>query len=948
MTTVQLDEEAIYHVARLITDPEARDAYLRQVCGDDVARRDRLDALLRVCDLEPSFLEPLPVDATAELTGPAEREGAAIGPYTLLEAIGEGGMGTVYMADQTEPVRRRVALKVIKPGMDTEQVVARFEAERQALAQMDHPNIAKVHDGGMTPSGRPYFAMELVRGLPITEYCDQHELSIPERLELFVLVCRAVQHAHQKGVIHRDLKPSNVLVTVVDGVGVPKVIDFGIAKATGQALTEKTLFTGFHQFVGTPLYVSPEQAEMSGVDVDTRSDIYSLGVLLYELLTGTTPFDPETLRQAAFDEMRRIIREEEPPRPSMRLSSLGETLTSVSAQRKADPRRLGGSMKGELDWLVMKALEKDRCRRYETANDFAADVMRYLTDRPVEAFPPSAWYRFTKFARRNQLAILAGSVVVLSLVAGTAVSTWQGFRAAEAERHANADRLRADKRSQLARRAVDEMYEQVAEKWLADQPNLTALQREFLEKAQAIYEQLAAEQADDPATRLDVALARLKVGRIGIAMGRFDEAAGTLRRAIDECRALVDRIPHEPRYRHALGRCLRQLGFLHSSLQQYREAEPFYRLAIGQFERLAAEHPADLEYRKDLAIAYQNLANSTDREEDSSRAVELCESVLAEAPKDVVARDTLALALMTRAGILKTTHITEESDASVDLRWLGEAERLDRRVVELQEGLLADGSTQPVPTPYLRTSLAITLINLHNTQHALNRPDDAIATMRRAESLLEDLVNDYPEHLEHHQTLAGCLLNLASTLHRDGQEAEADEATRRGVELAESILREHPEISRKPSLAYYLALAADRYSVSPDGPFYDPARALKLARRAVELQPAQAGLAWESLGWASYRAGEWKCCIESLEKRESYPREGDFFAAMAHWRLDDAAKAREVFARADATLAADEKRSKPGRYPDVAMRRQIRAEAAGLLGIDHGESDAGRPVPKPQ
>src|SRR3954447_20817932 len=269
-------------------------------------------------------------------------------------------MGVVYLAEQVVPVRRKVALKVIKPGMDTRQVVARFEAERQALAMMDHPNIAKVHDGGATESGRPYFVMELVRGIPITDYCDRERLSIPERLDLFVLVCRAVQHAHQKGVIHRDLKPSNVLVSVIDGAAVPKVIDFGIAKATGGALTEKTLFTGFHQFVGTPLYVSPEQAELSGVDVDTRSDIYSLGVLLYELLTGTTPFDSETLKRVAFDEMRRIIREEEPQRPSTRLSTLGERLTTVSAQRKADPKRLGPSIMGELDWVVMKALEKDR------------------------------------------------------------------------------------------------------------------------------------------------------------------------------------------------------------------------------------------------------------------------------------------------------------------------------------------------------------------------------------------------------------------------------------------------------------------------------------------------------------------------------------------------------------------------------------------------------------
>src|SRR5947207_5342275 len=294
------------------------------------------------------------------------------------------------MAGQEEPVRRRAALKVIKLGMDPKQVVARFEAERQALAMMDHPNIAKVHDAGATESGRPYFVMELVRGIPITDYCDRERLSLAERLELFVLVCRAVQHAHQKGIIHRDLKPSNILVTIIDGAAVPKVIDFGVAKATGASLTERTLYTAFQQFIGTPLYMSPEQADLSGMDVDTRSDIYSLGVLLYELLTGTTPFDQDTFRTAAFDEVRRIIREQEPAKPSTRLSSLGATRATISANRKADARHLDRAIRGELDWIVMKALEKDRRRRYETASDFAADIRRHLDDEPVQAGPPSA------------------------------------------------------------------------------------------------------------------------------------------------------------------------------------------------------------------------------------------------------------------------------------------------------------------------------------------------------------------------------------------------------------------------------------------------------------------------------------------------------------------------------------------------------------------------------
>jgi serine/threonine protein kinase/tetratricopeptide (TPR) repeat protein len=441
MTLIQRDEEAIFHAARKIEGHEARGGYLDRACGPDRALRERLDALLRVHDEERSFLEAPAVDSPTLAIADwnpqlPEGPGSVIGPYKLLEPIGEGGMGVVYMAEQTEPVRRKVALKVIKPGMDTRQVVARFEAERQALALMDHPNIARVLDAGATDTGRPYFVMELVRGIPITDYCDGAELSVPARLDLFVQVCQAVQHAHQKGVIHRDLKPTNILVTLHDGVPVPKVIDFGVAKAVGQQLTERTLFTGFAQLIGTPLYMSPEQAELSGLDIDTRSDIYSLGVLLYELLTGTTPFDPETLRKAAFDEVRRIIREEEPKKPSTRLSTLGETLPEVSAKRGTEPRRLNKVVRGELDWIVMKALEKDRKRRYETASGLAADVRRYLDDEPVQACPPSAWYRLSKAARRHRVALVTSALVATALVRGTAVSTWQAVRATRAEAQA--------------------------------------------------------------------------------------------------------------------------------------------------------------------------------------------------------------------------------------------------------------------------------------------------------------------------------------------------------------------------------------------------------------------------------------------------------------------------------------------------------------------------------
>ncbi len=417
MSEPTLSERSVFEAAIEKGSPQKRAAYLDEACGGNERLRREAEALLAIHDQAGTVAPPASRDEPRH----GERPGGVIGSYKLLEQIGEGGFGVVFMAEQTQPVRRKVALKVLKPGMDTGQVVARFEAERQALALMDHPHIARVLDGGQTEGGRPYFVMDLVKGLPLTDFCDQQRFTLAQRLGLFVDVCAAVQHAHQKGIIHRDLKPSNVLVTLPDGKAQVKVIDFGIAKALGQQLTDKTLFTGFAQMIGTPLYMSPEQAALSNVDVDTRSDVYSLGVLLYELLTGTTPFTRERFQQAGYDEMRRIIREEEPPRPSTRISTLGQAASTVSTQRKSDPRRLSQVFRGELDWVVMKALEKDRNRRYESASAFAADVQRYLSDEPVLACPPSAWYRVGKFARRNRgkLVVAACVCVAVAVTAGS-------------------------------------------------------------------------------------------------------------------------------------------------------------------------------------------------------------------------------------------------------------------------------------------------------------------------------------------------------------------------------------------------------------------------------------------------------------------------------------------------------------------------------------------------
>ena len=555
MNQQSLSEESIFGVARRIASLDARNAYLAQVCGGDQVLHARVVALLEASPEGTRFLESPPsalvanprVNGAQPLT--EEGRGSVIGPYKLLEQIGEGGMGVVFMAEQTRPVQRRVALKIIKAGMDTREVVARFEAERQALAMMDHPNIARVLDAGATDTGRPYFVMELVRGVPMTEFCNQKNLSIRERLELFVTVCQAVQHAHQKGIIHRDIKPTNVLVTLHDGRPVIKVIDFGVAKATGQKLTDKTLFTGFTQMIGTPLYMSPEQAEMSEPDIDTRSDIFSAGVLLYELLTGTTPFDSQRLKSASFDELRRIIREEEPPRPSTRLTTLAlEAASTVGTQRKSDPRQLTRLFRGELDWIVMKCLEKDRTRRYETASALAGDVERYLHDEPVQACPPSARYRFGKFARRNKAALGTVAAVIVALILGTVVSTWQAIRASNAEAHANTSAEQALIAAESERKAKEtetvqrKRAEEIAKLLVSvlrspdpDRDGRTITIAEVLDRS---AKELQGKFAGDPPTKAKLLQA---VGESYVGLGLFRESIPLLEQARDLCSASLGR-----------------------------------------------------------------------------------------------------------------------------------------------------------------------------------------------------------------------------------------------------------------------------------------------------------------------------------------------------------------------------------------------------------------------
>ncbi len=424
------DLQAIFAHALELEAPAERARYVVEACGDDQVLRGEIESLLRALGNAGDFLEdPVMSTNTVDQSRAAEGPRSVIGPYKLLEEIGEGGMGVVYMAEQMRPIYRKVALKIIKPGMDSRQVIARFEAERQALAMMDHPNIAKVLDAGATASGCPYFVMELVKGIPITQYCDQANLNPRERLALLIPVCHAIQHAHQKGIIHRDVKPSNVLVSLYDGKPVPKVIDFGVAKAIEQRLTERTLYTRHGAIVGTLEYMSPEQAENSSLDVDTRTDVYSLGVLLYELLTGTTPLEHQRLQNVAYLEILNRIREEDPPKLSTRLSKTKE-LAAIAARRNMEPAKLARLVRGELDWIAMKALNRDRARRYESAIDLARDLERFLADQPVEAVPPSAAYQVWKYARKHRVALATAGAIAAGLIAATAISTWLAVRAA--------------------------------------------------------------------------------------------------------------------------------------------------------------------------------------------------------------------------------------------------------------------------------------------------------------------------------------------------------------------------------------------------------------------------------------------------------------------------------------------------------------------------------------
>jgi serine/threonine protein kinase len=787
-----------------LDSPEERRACLDQACAGQPALRAQVEALLRASERAGRFLETPALALIDHCEGPGSNRdesaqsparaagpeplpqgpGTLVGPYKLLQQIGKGGMGVVYLAEQQEPVRRQVALKVIKPGMDGQQVIARFEAERQALALMDHPHIARVFEAGTTAAGRPFFVMELVKGVPLTRYCDEARLSVRQRLELFVPVCRAVQHAHQKGVIHRDLKPSNLLVALYDGRPVPKVIDFGVAKATGPKLTERSVFTAFGTMVGTLEYMAPEQAELNQLDVDTRSDIYSLGVVLYELLTGTTPLERHRLREATLGEMLRLIQEEEPPKPSTRLSR-SQTLPSVAAARQAESRRLCQLVQGELDWVVMKALAKERERRYETAEALAADLERHLRNEPVQAGPPRAGYRLRKWVRRHRGAVAAAAGMLALVVAGVVASTWQAVRATRAERAAVAALAAEQAARAQVRQALDTLTDDVVQTLLAKQPVLGEAEKAYLRKVLGYYEAFTQQEGDTPEARALQARGYFKVATLRQRLGERGEAEVAYRRSLVILEELAGEFPQTAAYRADLARGHSGLATLLEEFGRHADAETACRRAEAIYDKLAAEFATVPAYRRNLAASRNDLGVFL---QGQLRFVE------AEAAhrRALAVQEQLATEFPAVPGHRRDAACTHNNLGSL-LQQLGnwaEAEAAYRRGMALHEQLVAEFPGVPA----YRSALAANHNRLGELLRVQGRFTEAEAAHRQALAIEEALAGEFPAIPAYREAMAWSHHGLAGLFRDLGKLAEAEAARRQALALEEKLATEFPAV----------------------------------------------------------------------------------------------------------------------------------------------------------
>jgi eukaryotic-like serine/threonine-protein kinase len=774
---------------------EARAAYLDAACGPDAELRARVEALLRAHAQAGGFLRESSetCDPEATLAPPAAAgPGTRVGPYQLLEPLGEGGMGTVWLAQQHQPVRRLVAVKLIRAGLGGAHALARFEAERQALALMDHPHIAKVHDAGATTDGRPFFVMELVQGVPITRYCDERRLTVRQRLELFAPVCQAVQHAHQKGVIHRDVKPSNVLVALYDERPVPKVIDFGVAKAAGPPLTEESLHTGLGAVVGTPEYMSPEQAGLNALDVDTRSDVYALGVLLYELLTGSPPFSRKQLERAGVLEMLRLIREQEPPRPSTKLST-AEGLPALAAKRGTEPARLAKLVRGELDWIVLKALEKDRDRRYETANALAADVQRYLADEPVQAGPPSRWYRLQKFVRRNRGPVLAAALVLLALVGGVVGTTWGLIRAEHARQGEEEQRLaaqasaeRAVKAQAKAEEAVEHYLSAVTEDLdLKYKHDLHPLRKKLLGAAVPFYEWFTTQKPGQVLSEAKRGWAYGRLGNVRNAMGEKEAALKDSERTRAVFSRLAADFPTAPEHRRSLALCHYQLGDLLADLGQAPAAEQAYRRAIGIQEELAAgplavpQILAELAHsHNSLGILLRDLGRRPAAEKAYRRALAIREKLAAEFRKMPRYWLDLAHSHNNLANLLK------------DLGRRAAAEKAYRRAIEIKKQMVVEFADSPA----YRKSLATGHHNLGILLHDFGQYPAAGEALRQALEIQGKLVADFPTMPLYRHELARSHASLGKLLSALGKWPAAEEALGRALEIQEKLVADFRKV----------------------------------------------------------------------------------------------------------------------------------------------------------